>query len=251
MNDMEKERLRLLHKIVEGLRVKPAYLLLFGILVVFLFIVSIFAWSNRNSIQVVIACLAVIVVALILAAHIIRVVETTGRVPKGQRQVMEQLLALGTKEDIPISKAKTIRWAKKWNCRWTYLSESGKLLPYVDDNVTFDLDRIDTEHGLVVGRGDLPYLGGTTYQLFGRISKRDMGLLFYRGRGEIEALMGIIILRMKTNGDVYGWWLGIGKENMDIGGRFTWTEARRDPQFSPREYDVSKDPPVQSVAFPR
>lgn len=245
MNSTESEKLKLITSIVEGLKQKPAYLLLFGILVLFMFIVSAFAAValRENQVPVVIGSFVVILVALFLAAYVIKIVEGSGRIPKGQREVMQQLLALGTKEDIPLSKAKAKRWAKRWNCRWTYMSESGRLLPYVDDNVTIALDRIDPETGFMRGRGESPYRGGTTYELFGRISKRDMALMFYRGQEQLEALMGVIILRMKTGGSVHGWWLGIGKENMDVGGRFTWTEASGDPDFRARKYDVTKDPP--------
>ncbi len=245
MNSTEREKLKLVTSIVEGLKQKPAYLLLFGILVLFMFIVSTFAavaWRS-DQVSIVIGSFVVILVALFLAAYVIKIVEGSGRIPKEHREVMEQLLALGTKEDIPLSNVKAKRWAKRWNCRWTYMSESGGLLPYVDDNVTIDLDRIDLETGLILGRGESPYRGGTTYELFGRISKRDLALMFYKGQEDMEALMGVIILRMKTGGSVHGWWLGIGKENMDVGGRFTWTEASRDPDFRAREYDITPDPP--------
>ncbi len=245
MNSTESEKLKLVTSIVEGLKQKPAYLLLFGILVLFMLIVCAFAtvmWQ-AGQVAIVIGSFVVILVALFLSVYVIKIVEGTGRIPKGQREVMEQLLALGTKEDIPLSNVKAKRWAKRWNCRWTYMSESGQLLPYVDDNVTIALDRIELETGLMRGRGESPYRGGTIYELFGRISKRDMALMFYRGKEQLEALMGVIILRMKAGGSVYGWWLGIGKENMDVGGRFTWTEASRDSDFRAREYDVSNDPP--------
>ncbi|MFQ5585606.1 MAG: hypothetical protein ACE5GF_02105 [Thermodesulfobacteriota bacterium] len=245
MNHTEGQKLKLVTSIVEGLKQKPAYLLLFGILVLFMFIVSGFAavsWRDHQD-TVVIGSFVVILVALLLAAYVIKVVEVSGRIPKDQREVMQQLLALGTKEDIPLSKATAMRWAKRWNCRWTYMSESGRLLPYVDDNVTIAPDRIDLETGLIRCRGESPYRDGTTYDLFGRISKRNMALMFYRGHEDLEALMGVIILRMKAGGSVHGWWLGIGKENCDVGGQFTWTEARGDPDFHAHEYDLTNDPP--------
>ncbi len=243
MNSTEREKLKLVTSIVEGLKQKPAYLLLFGILVLFMFIVSMFAVWQSDQVSIVIGSFVVILVALFLAAYVIKIVEVSGRIPKEHREIMQQLLALGTKEDIPLGKTKARRWAKRWNCRWTYMSESGRLLPYVYDNVTIDPDRIEQETGLMCGRGESPYRGGTTYELFGRISKRDLALMFYKGQEDMEALMGVIILRMKTGGTVHGWWLGIGKENMDVGGRFTWTEASSDPDFRAREYDVTSDPP--------
>ncbi len=245
MNNTEKEKLKLISNIVEGLKQKPAYLLIFGILVIFMLIVGGFAamaWRNDQNL-IVISAFAVILVALFIAVIVIKIVERPGRIPKGQREVMQQLLALGTKDDIPLSNAKVKRWAKRWNCRWTYMSESGRLLPYVDDNVTIDPESIEQETGLMRGKGESPYRGGTKYELFGRISKRDMALMFYRGKETLEALMGVIILRMKAGGSVYGWWLGIGKENVDVGGRFTWIEANRDPDFQAKEHDVTNDPP--------
>ncbi len=250
MNGTETEKLRLLDKIAEGLRVKPAYLLFFAILVVILFIVIGFlSWDQRDP-TITIGAFALCGVALLVAPFVIKTVEVAGRVPKEQRDVMNQLLALGTKEDIPLSKAKAERWAKRWNCRWTYLSKSGQLRRYVDDNVTFDLNGIDTESGLVQGRGESPYRGGTTYEIFGRLSKRDMALMFYRFRGELEALMGVMIVRMRAGGSAHGWWLGIGKENMDIGGRFTWTDSRQSSAFEPKEYPVRDDPPLDSTFVP-
>lgn len=247
MNGTESDQIRLIGRIVEGLKQKPAYLLLFGILVLFMFMVIGLAVRFENNNTFVIVSLGMILVALLVAAYVIKTVEMAGRVPERQRDVMKQLLALGTDEDIPIGRTKAKRWAKRWNCRWTYLSDSGRLLPYVRDNIIFDIDRIDTEDGLIRGRGESPYRGGSTYDIFGRISKRDMALMFYRFRGELEALMGVLILRMRTGGSVHGWWLGIGKENMDIGGRFTWEEAGADPDFEPRVYEVSEDPPLDST----
>lgn len=246
MNSKENEKRKLVDNIVEGLKQKPAYLLLFGILVLFMLIVSTFAVVMRDHTAVVIGSFVVVIlISLFIAAYVIKVVEGNKPepIPQKDREVMEKFLPLGTPEDVPLSKEEANRWAKKWNCRWTYMSESGQLLPYVDDNITIHLDRIDRDTGYVRCWDESPYRRGTTkFKLFGRISKRNMALMFYAGYEDFMDFIGVIILRMQTSG-VYGWWLGVGKDNTDVGGQFTWKDASMDPDFRPREYDLSKDPP--------
>ena len=242
MTSREGEQLGLVAGVIDGLKQKPAYLLLFGILVVFMVVVSSFAWTASSDL-IIVGSFVVFLVAFALAANIIKIVELSGRIPAEQRQVMEQLLALGTKEDIPLTDEKVKRWAERWNCEWSYLSESGRLLPYVNDNITIDIDRVDRETGLARARSESPYRGGATYDIWGRISKRDMGLMFYSFQGDLEALQGVIILRLRAAGTVHGWWLGIGKKNVDIGGQFTWTESKADPEFRAESFNTREDPP--------
>ncbi len=252
MNEIEIGRERLIARIIDGLEQKPAYLMFFGVCCTLFVFGGVGLgygvwWSERpyahEALLAGFGLGALALIGAVIVVIVVTIAESRRQIPIRQRQVMEQLLALGTSEDIPLTENMKKRWAKRWNCRWTYLAKSGSLKPYVDDNVSFFLDRINTETGLAKGVGESPYRGGTRYDIFGRISKRNMALMFYKFREELEPLMGVVILRMKTGGDVHGWWLGIGKENMDVGGRFTWTDSSRDADFRSHAYDVSEDPP--------
>jgi hypothetical protein len=135
--------------------------------------------------------------------------------------------------DAPISAQNVARWLGRWNCRWMIHVEGGHLAPYVDDGIT--LQHIAPETGMVCGVGHTAYGSGGTYKVRGRIASERIGIFIYSSSESLfSGLDGVFIVRMNAVGEVSGWWLGRGRDGMDIGGRVILRRHKDNEPFEPK-----------------
>jgi len=96
--------------------------------------------------------------------------------------------------------------------------EGGHLAPYIDDGIT--LQHIASETGIVRGVGHTAYGSGRMYKVKGRIVGGRIGIFIYSSDESLfSGLDGMFIVRMNAVGEVSGWWVGSGRDGMQIGGR--------------------------------
>ncbi|MEN8238258.1 MAG: bZIP transcription factor [Actinomycetota bacterium] len=147
---------------------------------------------------------------------------------------------LGSSEHVPLDPPSVAdQWKRTWRSSWTYFDRvAQELKPYVDDTVK--IEEIDVETGLLTGTALSPYFGGTTYSLQGRVSRQGFALLIY-SFDENPGMVGAVIARMHPDSQqVNGWWLGFGKEDRTVGGRFTMKLATNEP-FVPQIHMMPDD----------
>ena len=144
---------------------------------------------------------------------------------------------LGSPEHVPLHPPSVAdQWRQTWRSSWTYFDpDAEELKPYVDDTVR--IMTIDIETGLLTGTAKSPYFGGTTYSLQGRVSRQGFALLIY-SFDEHPGMVGAVIARIQRDSQqVNGWWLGFGKEEITVGGRFTMKLATNE-SFMPQVHKI-------------
>jgi hypothetical protein len=146
------------------------------------------------------------------------------------------IASLWTTDHVPLPGDMAAAWRGCWHCRWTYRTPGGGLVPYVDDVIR--IEEVDSRTGSLTGTGLSAYTPSSIYKVYGRVSKKRLGHLFYSSGAPHFGLAGMLILRMTPLGEVRGWWLGVGRQGGDVGGRVTWVRETTDPDFRPRVYEV-------------
>jgi hypothetical protein len=137
--------------------------------------------------------------------------------------------------DAPISAQNVARWLGRWNCRWMIHVEGSHLAPYIDDGIT--LQHIASETGTARGVGHTAYGSGGTYKVKGRIIGGRIGIFIYSSDESLSSgLDGMFIVRMNAVGEVSGWWVGRGRDGMEIGGRVILERYKDNEPFEPKLY---------------
>lgn len=148
-----------------------------------------------------------------------------------------EIRSIWSKNDLPVDDHEAHAWLGKWNCRWTYRTKNGQLMPYVDDII--EIQNIDSKSGELSGIGFSSYVKDSEYFLKGRASNKRVAHMFYTSPVETAGLSGMVILSRPPLGEITGWWIGAGREGGDIGGGVTMEQHKNNPDFKITNYEVS------------
>lgn len=219
-------------KILESIRTP---LSLMGLIVLVMAVILIIVLPKVEGLQLQV----LIIIGSFIVLFAVIVAMTLHTFSKGN-PYPEEILSIWSKEDLPISELEKQCWLGKWNCRWTYRSIKGELLPYVDDVV--NIESIDPDTGKLNGTAISAYGSGETYRIVGRISNKRIAHIFYSSPPPRTGLSGMAILSRPPVGDLSGWWLGAGRQGGDIGGGVTMSKAQVGDNFELKVYPVTAIP---------
>lgn len=158
-------------------------------------------------------------------------------VAKNKTLFPSEIKSIWSKNDLPLTPEERDAWLGSWNCRWTYTSKEGELLPYVDDVI--EIENIECVSGELSGIGLSSYVEGDRYFLKGRVSNKRVAHVFYTSSAETAGLSGMFILNRPPIGNITGWWLGAGRSGGDIGGGVTMEKSGKNKDFVIKNYELS------------
>lgn len=146
-----------------------------------------------------------------------------------------EITPLGSQPYPSVDEGVATAWQGRWNCHWTYRSQSGTLEPYVDDQIV--LEKVDRRSAAVQGYGISAQVMANRYPISGRIeSNGRYAQLIYSSPPPLVRLAGVFIVCLTASGDLDGWWLGVGSDGGDVGGGVRCVRPDKEPGFELHNY---------------